>query len=292
MNRPWRVVSLAGSLLVGTVAIPAGAQTALWQRFAIEGGAYEARGDSTLRVDANASALGTTINFEDDLGLEPTDRVAQGRIEWFLASRHELSLRGYRTERTGETGSSPFFRFGDFNFPAGHFVRTSFSLDQTELAYSYWFLQQPHFGVALELGAVEISTRAEVHLTGMSPLPLAARAGVMEERAAVLPLTIVLGVTASAKVAVPLIGGQFRALVGNSLILSGGVRFLPGVKVGDSRGDMWLGDVALEWRPLPHVGIGAAYQSSRLRLDFSQSGWHGRADLTTKGPAAFLRLGW
>lgn len=272
--RTWLSFAAAGVL----VAAPAAAQdrSPLWEGGSLRVGGYFTSSDSSLRIDASGTVSGTEVDFENDFGLESKRTVGSAELDLFPGERHELSLRYFALTRTGSRKIDQSFRIGGVVYPVDVTVSAKLETWQAELAYTYWFLHGERFGAGASLGAVELSAKA----SATARVPVAGNQ------------IVELSESASAQVPVPLFGVQVRGLVAPPVVATGGVRLLPNVKVGNDRGDLWIGDVGLEWRVLPHLGIGAGYEISRLRVDLNETRWRGKADLTTRGVEGFLRLAW
>jgi hypothetical protein len=279
MTGPRRILAFVfGSglgLLLASGVRAADETSLLWQRGALVVAGYASSSDSRVRADASGSLQGTDLHLEGDLGLDRGSSVGRFGLELFPRPRHELSLTYYRLSRAGERDTDEPIRFGDLAFPAHSRLSARLDLEQLELAYAYWAVREERFGLAALVGVVGLSTDASV-------------AGTLRA----LGLIFVEEDKVGARVAVPVVGLRARTLAARRLVFDGGVRLLPRVKVGQDHGELWIANAGAEWRLLDRLGIGLGYEYSRLRVDLEEDRWRGRADLTTRGFTAFLRLGW
>ena len=92
------------TLLVGTV--PAGAQAVSEPLFDVFNFKFEAswvRTTTTLRPDSERLGEGTTLSFEDDLGLPDKEIVPSVSFEWQFGRRHRLGVRWQDVNRDSTT---------------------------------------------------------------------------------------------------------------------------------------------------------------------------------------------
>ncbi len=271
-NRRWitRLLAflclLAICLIFTATPARAGDSERLWPRFAFSVGGFVASSDSTIQLNASDHKQGTNIDFETDLGLGGSESVLTARLDWLMGRRNELSLAWFRIDRNATRDIDDLIEFGDIIYPPGVEVESSLRQTQTELAYTFWALRRDQAGLGISLGVVDVALDAE--------LVARVEAG---------PYEIELREAASTHAPVPLLGLRGRGLLGDRVVISGDLRFLPNVTIGDYSGDAWSASAGAEWRITDHFGLAASYDIFGIDVDFDDDEWQGSAGLTTSG---------
>ena len=87
--------------------------------FYMRGTYFPASVATILRVDPTATTPGTTLNAEDDLGLD--DKIDQGRMEFDIRMREKSHVRidYFKLDRFKEQPLPRYIIFGDFVFLEG-----------------------------------------------------------------------------------------------------------------------------------------------------------------------------
>jgi hypothetical protein len=123
------------------------------ERLVLRAGAVFMDIDSSFRVDSRSLGKGTTVDGEDDLGLDDDDRVFRAELDWRFAQRHRLSLGYYDLSRDAGTVTGEPIQIGNVTFPPGIEVRTDFDLRLADLSYSYSLIQNERLELAPLIGA-------------------------------------------------------------------------------------------------------------------------------------------
>ena len=119
----------------------------LWDsRFYLWAGYMWTNHDTKLRVDARdvvlGSDVGTTIDFEDTLGLEDTvDQVLRLGFRWRFHDRHSLGVETYSFNRDARVTTQNDLSFEDLDVMAGATVDSELNIDIYEIEYAYSFLR-------------------------------------------------------------------------------------------------------------------------------------------------------
>ena len=137
-----RICIAAVSLLIA--AQPTNAQDSedwlswpLADRVAIKIAAFFPSIDTKVRLDASNGIVGTTIDFEQNLGMSSTETLPVGAIGWRFAKKHRVGLDAFVLNRSGSAISSSEIRFGDQVFEIMLPIASFFDTQVTSLAYSY-----------------------------------------------------------------------------------------------------------------------------------------------------------
>ncbi|MDA8019082.1 MAG: hypothetical protein MPN21_16700 [Thermoanaerobaculia bacterium] len=261
---PRRPVAFSfAAALAMTLLTPVEAQ--VLDRFELRGGGETLDADSTVRVDDGAT-LGTSIDFEDDLGLEGETETFSIELAFRLGKRHQLGFSQRTLDRTGERRLDQSMTFQGFTFPFDVDTESHLDLEMTGVSYTFWpFLgQSGGFGIAL--GAYDTEIRAGI--TG---------------RATVGGVQLSHTEEASESAPLPFVGVDFRFLPSNRWRIRGQYRVLSVDDFDGWEGDLTDGTVGLDFRLLSQLWIGAAYRTLEIDVSSEEAGFTGQADLDFSG---------
>jgi hypothetical protein len=254
------------------LALPLAAQD-LFPRFTITGGSSASAFDTNVRFDPEVTGgtTGTVISFEDDLGLEDARTLRRFGVQWRPLQRHELAATHFSAPRSGFEQIDREIVFRDEVYPVRALVTTELDLDYTSATYTYWARRTDRDGIGISLGAAALSFNASI-------------------LAETEDQTVSLSERAETDVPVALVGLQGRVALLPRLHAEGGVSMLPRVTIEGYTGDALTGNAKLEYRVLPWLGIGAAYNYFRLNVDVAQNALNGSLDMKVQGPEGYVRL--
>ncbi len=109
----------------------------LADRFTISLEAFFANLDTRVRIDASDGAIGTTIDFEQNLGLADTETLLGFGASWRFAKKHKLILDVFELDRSGSAITVTDIRIGDQTFSPNLPISTFLDMQVTSIAYSY-----------------------------------------------------------------------------------------------------------------------------------------------------------
>jgi hypothetical protein len=151
------IISLA--VLFSILSAPAAAQTVNeWQswpladRFTIALYAFNPYLDTKVRIDASDDSPGTTIDFEQNLGLSDTETLPGIGLRWRFAKKHQLGLGYFRLDRSGSSITATDIRIGDEVFSVNLPISFFFDMGISSLTYSYSLLFDERKELALSVG--------------------------------------------------------------------------------------------------------------------------------------------
>ena len=152
-----KVFALAIAVLA--LSTPAAAQSEDdWQswpladRFTISLDAFNPYLDTRVRVDASDESPGTTIDFEQNLGLSDTETLPGLGLGWRFAKKHQLSLDYFKLDRSGSSITATEVRIGDEVFDVDLPISFFFDMEITSFNYSYSLLFDERKELALSVG--------------------------------------------------------------------------------------------------------------------------------------------
>lgn len=122
------------------------------ERFSISLSAFLPSLDTRVRVDASDGTRGTTIDFEQNLGMSETELLPSVRFDWRFAKKHRLSLGHFSLQRSGSAVTTSEIRFGDKVFNVDLPISSFFDVDVTHGSYSYSLLFDEKKELALSAG--------------------------------------------------------------------------------------------------------------------------------------------
>ena len=124
----------------------------LGDRFRIGANAFFPHIDTRVRVDSTSGIIGTTIDFEQNLGLSDTESLPAVGFVWRFAKKHRLKLHVFELNRSGSTITSTEIRFGDRVFEIDLPISSFYDTRVTSLAYSYSLIFDEKKELALSAG--------------------------------------------------------------------------------------------------------------------------------------------
>jgi hypothetical protein len=266
------IMNMRPFLLLLLVALPANAQE-LFPRFSVTAATSPAEFETDARIDPEIEgASGTLVNFERDLGLDDSINVNRFGLQWRPAHRHELALSYFSApDRKGFAQIEREIVFRDQVYPVSAIVNTEFDLDYASLTYTFWARRGERDGLGITLGLATLAMDASLTAQQFGG-------------------SVNISERAETDVPVALAGVQGRVAFLPRLHGEASVSTLPRVTIEDYTGRALTGAARLEYRPLPWLGVGAAYHYFSLDVDVAQTDLSGSLEMTIQGPEAFVRL--
>jgi hypothetical protein len=133
------------------------------------GAFFVTRTNGTIRLDrsAGAASIGTTIDWERDLGGETSMTVPRFDGYYRFAPKHRVDFSWYKVERSGTVTTQRDIDFGNISYPAGTTALTSRLDNETIKAlYTYSFYRAPQIETALSLGLHVTKVEASLQTPG------------------------------------------------------------------------------------------------------------------------------
>ena len=109
----------------------------LANHFTIDVGAMFPKLDTRVRVDASDTSLGTTIDFEQNLGMSDTETLPVIGFNWRYAKKHQLNLAAFKLDRSGSAITPTNISIGDETFPVDLPISSFLDMSVINLKYSY-----------------------------------------------------------------------------------------------------------------------------------------------------------
>ncbi|MGD8977353.1 MAG: hypothetical protein PVG91_07085 [Gammaproteobacteria bacterium] len=205
--------------------------------------------DSSFRVDSRSLGEGTTVDAEDDLGLDDSDDVFRAELVWRIAPRHQLSLGYYDLSRDATERTDEAYQIGNVIFPPGISVDTQFDLKLADFSYAFSVVQNERFEFAPQIGVywLDFDVRVENDLLGLS-----------EGEGQEFPL--------------PTIGARFNYQLAPSWWLRAKGQYFY-IEYDQYEGQMLELGAGLEWNVWRKLSLGASY--SHIDMDIEDTNANG-----------------
>lgn len=228
--------------------------------------------DTMVRLDDDNSGLrNTTIDVEDDLGLDDMRSLIQGEITFLPGERHLLRLSGQATRRSANQTLQRTITFEDDTFVVNARVSSKLDLTLFGLTYGYRFLKRERFELA---GTFSIQiAEADANITGRAADGTQIRSA-QDAEDGVAPL--------------PLLGLEGRFDFGSRWSAEGRVQYI-GANTEGVDASIVDARLAVTWRQSPYLVYGFGYRRFAIDADVDRDDDSGSVDLSISGPMLFLR---
>jgi len=243
-----RRVALLTSLALTLGALPAAAQGVnepLFDRFNFQFEASWVRSSTTIRLDSERFGEGTTLSFEDDLGLPDNEFVPSLSFEWQFNRRQRLGVRWQDVNRDSATQVLEEIEWGGEIIPIEADVTLGFDVRTLSIDYTYypWVKERWAGGFGLGFRVMGLKTtltvddsELEAQVDGTAPLPY--------------------------------VNFEYRRLLGERWRIKAQAGWLE-LRIGDIKGGQHIGRLAGEYITDRRWGFGAALNYSKIDVD-----WH------------------
>jgi len=235
------------------------------------GGGFLASANTTVRLDSADGRIGTTLDFEDDLGIDDSDLLLFLGASWRFAHRHRLEFEWFELGRDGRRELQAEIRFGEDVFNVGAEVNTFFDTDVFRVGYAYSFVRDDRKEVGLHVG---------VHITDLAT-GLRAKA-VLGENEALEGLEF-----AEVTAPLPVIGIQGVWQFARKWSLIGRAQIFR-LEIDDYDGALNHLKVGVVHSTFKHVGFGFGFDYFEVDVDMEDPNFSGSVDFDYGGPIFFV----
>jgi len=254
-----RIVSILAFLALAASAPPASAQSVsepLFDTFNFKFEASWVSTATTIRLDSEMLGEGTSLSFEDDLGLPDKEAVPSLSFEWQFGRKHRIGVRWQDIKRDSTTQVLEEIDWGGEIIPIEADVTLGFDIRTLAIDYTYfpWIKERWAAGVGLGFRVMGLKTTLTVDnielqekIDGTAPLPY--------------------------------INFGYRRMFGERWRVKAEAGWLE-VKIGDVKGGQYIGRLAGEYIPSKRWGFGAALNYSNVDVDWQNIDGIGEDKLT------------
>lgn len=255
------VLALSSAML--SFAAPA-AELGHWERFAISVGPFVTDNETEMRLDATSGSAGTTVNFEDNLGLDNDESAARLDGFWRYGKRSRLDWSVFNIDRDNTQPANITIEWGDQTFGAGVPIDTEWDLGISKLAYTYSVVRNPKLDVGVTGGLFIMDM--EVRLTDTTT-------GSFDEGDTTAPL--------------PVIGARVAYRIKPKWVFSASSEWF-GIEADDYDGRLLDTRIAIEHNTFKNVGFGGAFNKMDFDLESEDEDADGTFDLIYEGFQIFV----
>ncbi len=271
-GRRFFVLGLATILAAALApALAAAQEYPLIDRFTLSLAGSNIGLSTEIRLDSRELGLGTTINFEDDLGLDSSKIIPAVFFQARLGRRHVIDGSWSKADRNSTSQALDEIQFGDIIIPGGSQVALSYDQEQFLLGYSYYFLLRDRWGLGLRVGARYLSLTTILTVQTLD---------LEEEADAAYPL--------------PFLGFSFRYGISknNRWRLISNFGWLS-VDIGDVDGSQYILNATVEHLTWKHFGFGLGFNLSTIDVTIDDGDdFIGTADVSASQVGIFGRARW
>ena len=277
MNRDrWRVgltttlAALLALFFTALAAVPASAQEyPLIDKFNLTLSGANAGLSTEIRLDSRSLGQGTSLSFEDDLGLDANKIIPQVSFQFRLGRRHVFDGAWSKADRDSTSQALDEIRFGDIVIPGGSQVSLAYDQEQFSLGYSYYFLRKDRWALGGRIGARYLSLTTILTVRTLD---------LEEEGDTAYPL--------------PFLGLSFRYGFTQKWRLISNLGWLD-VNIGNVDGSQYLLNATLEHLTWEHFGFGFGFNVSDVDVEIDDGEeFTGGANLSSVMVGIFARARW
>ncbi|GJM07987.1 MAG: hypothetical protein DHS20C11_02630 [Lysobacteraceae bacterium] len=258
MNR--YLVGCAALVLSGSVL----AQNVYDSKFGIGGGVFFPSADTSLRVDASNSDIGTGIDLEGDLNFDKDDTVGRLTAFWRPAQKHRIFVDYYAIDRSSRTTLKGDLEIDGEIYPIDTVVNASFDTTVVPIFYEYSIYQTPRTEVGIGGGVHWLDLEFAINATGTTLNEFSSVSG---------PL--------------PLIGFSVDHMMTDQWMFTGSLQAFS-ANVGDYDGSIVSAAIGVEYWFNRNFSLGVGYDYFDLDVDLDKQAWTGNVNYGYDG--ANLRI--
>ena len=239
--------------LVWAVATPAEAQRdyePLFDKFnfKLEGSWVGIK--TEIRLDSDLTEEnGTSLSFEDDLGLGSDKTIPTLAFEWQIARKHKLGVRWQDITRDSSAQALTEIRWGDEIIPINADITLGFDITQAFIDYTYYPWVKERWAAGFGLGLRWMDVQATLAYRG--------------ENEDIEGSSDVKG-----SAPLPYLYFEYRRLLSDNWRLITGLGWLY-IKIDDLEGGQWIGRAGVEYLAGKRWSFGAAVNLSNIDIDWN-----------------------
>lgn len=270
--------AIAAALLAfpaaGSAQPAAGPWNGLPDRFQVDAGYFRVSADTRLRYEGPAGGSGE-IDFEDDLGLDPSVNTFWVDARWRVGRRHQLQLGFTQSSRDRESATiARDFVWGGETYTAGLTVSPESSAKILGGYYRFAIVRRDRFEVGPTVGVGYLWLDARIRSTASISGPGGSGSQTLDERASVGSIT-------------GAVGGYAEAWPAKRLVLRGDFLYVS-VNLEDSEASVVDWRLAVNWYFARRLGVGVQYKYNEYRYDRGILVSRLGGEVTFEGIQAFL----
>jgi hypothetical protein len=256
------------------VAGPALAQSNNYlERSSVGAGVFVATINTSISL--NGENAGTSVDFENDLGLKGDTRQVWADGLWRLTPRQSLVFGYTLLRRTNTRDIERQLVIDDTTYDVGVTFDSGFDTQYVAVAYRFSLLRNDSFEGGVSGGITYFGQKLSLHATGTIIGP---EGETLAEK----------DVSKNLKVPAPLVGLYALGRLSDTLYLGGSLLYIQAT-YDQYSGHVWDGRVSLDWFPWEHFGLGLGYLYSEQTLGVTKASFNGDLSYSFDGAQAYVR---
>ena len=159
------VLLVALAMVFLAAATPAEAQRSfepLFDKFNFSAQASWIGTKTEIGLDSETLGTGTTLNFEDDLGLSSNEAIPSLGFEWQIARKHRLGVRWQDISRDSSAQALTEIQWGDEIIPVDAAITLAFDITQYYIDYTYYPWVKEKWAAGFGLGIRWLDLKADL----------------------------------------------------------------------------------------------------------------------------------
>lgn len=153
------------AVVVLAAATPAQAQSdfePLFDKFNFSAQASWLSTKTEMGLDSETLGTGTTLTFEDDLGLSSSEAIPSLAFEWQIARKHRLAVRWQDITRDSTAQALTEIEWGDEIIPIDASITLAFDITQYFIDYTYYPWVKEKWALGFGLGIRWMDLKVEL----------------------------------------------------------------------------------------------------------------------------------
>jgi hypothetical protein len=261
-------LGLAALALFATLAHAEDYLSPTEERVRLSLGAVHLSNKTDLQVNSSAGVPGTSINAEDQFGLDKSDWEAKIEAMVRVGERHRLRFNYFSLDRTGQTTVTQPIVFRDVVLQTNDPLKSDLSIRTFGITYEYSFLHGDKYEVAATLGVndTDISARARVQTQARHVDQTEDQAG-----------------------PIPTLGLDATYVLSKRFYFDARAQYFK-VRIDQLDGSLGIYELDALYRLRPNISFALGYTSVRANLTSKQTKQSGFFNFNSSGPEAFVRI--
>jgi hypothetical protein len=253
---------------------PALAQSANYlDRSSVGAGVFVATVNTS--VSLNGENAGTSVDFENDLGLRGDTRQFWVDGKWRLTPRQSLVLGYTLLSRSNTRDIDRDLVIDDTTYTVGATIDSGWDTQYVAVAYRFSLLRNDSFEGGVSGGISYFGQKLSLHAVGTITGP---EGESLAEK----------DVSKNLKVPAPLVGLYALGRLSDTLYLGGSLLYIQAT-YDQYTGHVWDGRLSLDWFPWEHFGLGVGYLYSEQSLGVTKASFNGDISYRFDGAQAYVR---
>jgi hypothetical protein len=275
---PWTclmIVILSGTVMAQEADNTNAYHPFLTDKFKLGLGGFWPKKSSTLQADG--SAPGEQINFDESLAVEESESTTSFNFRWRYSKNWSLWAQYWTVDSEGSAYLTKDVKWEDVIFKEGTFTNggVDMSITRIFLGRSFWTRPGHEFGAGAGIHWIKIDAfiEGEIVVDPPPPNPEFRRESV------------------SASAPLPNVGAWYMYSWSPKWLTYARLDWM-NASVGKYSGALWHAEGGINYQISRTFGIGLAYSNFTLDLDVDDGDWHGQVETQQYGPRLELTASW